>query len=269
MSIFKHLPQSSSQSGSKNFERLFIEPDMKALKYNDSIENIMYLPLPEFIKSKIFSSKLAKAHESYLEMYTLHGLIYEFTKSCDYNGLQLNNLRSFCESLQGDSKLIIDDKKFIHICTNEGEIIFQPFSVFLPSIAKFKPEILTDNRLGKCHIFVIDIASQMPEGAEVVTGYVHALTSNSAYLHSWIEVDGYAIDYTLNSIMNAEGYYNLCHIKPLTRILCKDVVQDKKYIESLEFFNYKEYLVFRDEIMQDLHKNEHLFNLNIDDSDDR
>lgn len=93
---------------------------------------------------------------------------------------------------------------------------------------------------------------------EVVTGFIYGISDKVKYLHSWIEFnkDGneYVIDYTMNVIMNKEGYYFIRQAEELSRISNQDILFDSKIS-----INSKVYLVFRHEIMKELEKNSFLF----------
>lgn len=97
---------------------------------------------------------------------------------------------------------------------------------------------------------------------------IYGYSDKEKYLHTWVEGKlGYGfpvvIDYTMNALMNKDGYYFLQKPKILSRISGKDLEMDNKFIRKFAktgaTINDKEYLVFRDEIMRYFNRNKQLF----------
>ena len=98
---------------------------------------------------------------------------------------------------------------------------------------------------------------------------MYGISDKEKNIHTWIEFEEgkneYVIDYTFNVLMNKEGYYYLRKAEPLSIITSKEMNSDRKlgiFDKDNEMANgkgigisEKEYLLFRNEILNDLLKN--------------
>ena len=121
---------------------------------------------------------------------------------------------------------------------------------------KLKAELTSKKRYHLCHKRSIDNAKKF-KNSKVVTGY--ATIGSYKFLHSIIECDNKVIDWTRNVVMNKSDYYYLTNFHPLSSISSACILMDKKMLKGKFGFFVKEYTTFRDEIMNDLEKNKHLF----------
>ena len=118
-------------------------------------------------------------------------------------------------------------------------------------------------RLSNAPKMSLELARHLPN-AIVVTGKVAGQTSKSSYLHTWVETtteDGrqVVLDYSMNAIINKQGYYTLRHASQISAINGADIASDMEKVSP--FINAgelsgKEYLVYRDSIMEILKENE-------------
>lgn len=148
--------------------------------------------------------------------------------------------------------------------TTEETIKIMQFSSLESNIKELLPEIDTDNRIKKCYNYAYEISRHIGIKNEIVTGYIYGYTDISKFLHSWVEINykgqDYVIDGTLNAIVNKEGYYALRHVEPLAKISNETLEKDiTNYLSKIGIFGLPTYLVFRDEIINDLEKNTELF----------
>ena len=179
------------------------------------------------------------------------------------------------------------------IATARGVIKFSPITSINNNDVQINP-IITDNeeiindsltkedwrnhlkeisniktRIGNCHKYAIDSSRMLREYFDidnsVVTGYTYYSTELSKYLHSWNEFknkqgDEMVFDSTLNAIMNKEGYYLLRHVEPICKIDSKQLADDfENYGEYLNIIDIKNYLKYRDKVIEYLKIKKDLF----------
>ena len=137
-------------------------------------------------------------------------------------------------------------------------------SKLLPSTMELLPDLENDEREGTCFSKAYHIALNLGIPNDIVTGFCYGYTDKSKFLHSWVETklksEEVIIDGTLNAIFNKEGYYNLRHTKPISRISNKTLKSDiDKYLKDFKTISPEVYYVFRDEIIKDFEKNSDLF----------
>ncbi len=138
------------------------------------------------------------------------------------------------------------------------------------SIKNIMPEIESEERKDKCHIFSLNFADFMAKkgvSLNLVTGYVYHLTDQTKFLHSWVESKkGTVFDATLNAFIDKELYQKLYHYEEVSRFSGKTVFQDYKKLterfDSLgEELDIKEFLVFGDEILREMKSVENNFQI--------
>lgn len=147
--------------------------------------------------------------------------------------------------------------------TNNGPIRLIPLSNYKPQLLNEYRDLETTDRANTCFYNSRNISQKLEENNDLVTGIVYGYTDKSKYLHSWVEVElfgeMYVVDYTMNAIINKDGYYRFRHAKEIERINKATLLNDKinygNVIDALDahaaFYN-----VFRDEILKDLERNE-------------
>lgn len=148
-------------------------------------------------------------------------------------------------------------KEEIIITTAKGEIRVIEFSSLTPNIKQELPIITTGERNGKCFDLSFRINRRLGLAHQLVTGYIYGYTDISRYLHTWIELtykgEEYVIDGTLNALINKEGYYLLKHAQPITKITDQQFQSDlDNHLDKLQGIPLEIYLVYRDEIINDL-----------------
>ena len=246
---------------SKNFNELFIKPDIESEEWDSKIFDY---GLAQDVEN--LTKHLESANELYLEEKQIYTAINSFT--LDTDGDNEEESMRLIDGLK-DNELVEDSevtKSTLVIKTTNGDIKVWKLSEIIPELKMEDSDLTTENRKGKCHEKSIKIANSLGEiKSDVVTGYIFGYSDKAKYLHSWVEFNHYGkdmvIDYTLNALMNKEGYYMIQNAKPLSRIDSKTIKEDSKILnkfDKLGSFNIKEYLLFRDEIMKDFEKNKEI-----------
>lgn len=101
------------------------------------------------------------------------------------------------------------------------------------------------------------IATMLKTPSRIVVGKTGNLSSKSAQIHAWVEASpngkDWVYDMSLNAIINKQGYYRLRHAEPISAIpfstVKEDLVKLNPYFKN-EKISLKEYLIFRDDIME-------------------
>lgn len=245
---------------SRNFDELFIKPDKDSKNWNDKAFEL----LKKGTKNDL-TKHLQTANELYIDDHKIASVISEITLGTtpeNRKQMLLNDLKKIKEYVKEAKK----EKSFFFIETTKYKIIFMKLSDYIPEL-KEDDDIETENRLKKCHEKSIEISSRLPFLNYIVTGYVYGLSDKVKYIHSWIEFKKngleFVIDCTKNVVMNKDGYYQLEHAQPISKISSQDQKKDEEILygefKKIGSFNAKEYLLFRDEIMADFSKNSFLF----------
>ncbi|MBR3117201.1 MAG: hypothetical protein IKF36_04930 [Bacilli bacterium] len=91
-------------------------------------------------------------------------------------------------------------------------------------------------------------------------GYIHY--SEKKIIHAIYEDDEIVYDFTKNLVMMEQDYYSLTEFEELNVITSNELQSDFKYIESIGTIPLKIYLLYRDEIMKDLKKNNKVLKVN-------
>jgi len=120
---------------------------------------------------------------------------------------------------------------------------------------KIKKELMSEKRYGSCHTESINLSLKI-EDSYVLTGYI--ILGNKMYLHSVVETveddDTVIIDWTRNLKMLKDDYLKLTSFNCLSRVLGSDILSDYEKITNYFGIGVKSYLVFRDEIINELDK---------------
>lgn len=149
------------------------------------------------------------------------------------------------------------------IDTTKGEIRTMILSDTILGLLSYFKELMTIERANTCFSNSRNLSMVLGFDNDVVTGIVHGITDKSEYLHSWIEAKIYGedvvIDFTMNAIINKEGYYRFRHAKEIERISANTLRDDyKKYGDVITMIDAHSafYNLFRDEYIKDLQKND-------------
>ena len=167
----------------------------------------------------------------------------------------------YLKNINGIEEVEFCDKHVkIHL-SNGKKIIFSSLSQYLGNYLREEDikELESYQGLNACHKGSIFTSMWSPDKNEVVTGYADRF---GQYLHSWVEAKTASnrevvMDYTLNAVMNKDGYYYIKGIdEPINRIQDWQIKQDVNnnvfgVMEKLDLGD-KEYVVFRDEILKDI-----------------
>lgn len=173
---------------------------------------------------------------------------------------ELKNLKDYVVNIK-----VEENEKFnlpeVTIETTKGVIRAIQFSSLAPEVKNLFPFIESDKRFGNCYDFAYNISLNLGVPNQIVTGYIYGYSDKSKFLHSWVEStindEEYVIDGTLNAIINKEGYYLMQHAKPITKIDDSVLKSDiKNYVNEMQSIPLEVYYVFRDEIVNDLEKNQ-------------
>lgn len=118
-------------------------------------------------------------------------------------------------------------------------------------------------RYGSCHHASVGMCLNLPhKNSKILTGYINY--SDCRILHSvyYYEEDGMEIiyDYTKNIMMRKDDYFRLTNFKLINEIEREKLIEDKNFICNSNI-SVKAYMVFRDEMMRDIKKNEKVLQL--------
>jgi hypothetical protein len=236
----------------EEFNRMFVNPSEEASDWEDAVFQAGING-----DDKEVERLFMQTNEIYLDESQINTAIETFTRkeSPEEKDRLLNGLKEI-----DWIKDVRVENNVLHIGTEKG-----PINVgLLSDMDGYRDDLrlLTSGRKGFCHSDSIKMCRQYND-AQIVTGYIYGLSDKAKYLHSWVEFeqDGKCVvaDYTMNVVMNKEGYYLIKHAEELSRVSHKQIIDDLKILGQLSkqgiVFRENEYLVFRDEIMKDLEKN--------------
>lgn len=145
--------------------------------------------------------------------------------------------------------------------TDYVQIKFTKISEIFPGL-EAQDIIKPGEQEGHCHSLSMDMCSQLFVPNEIVTGYISTISDQARFLHSWIEttINGniWVLDPTVNMVINRDSYYFLHHAKPLSRVSQTGLIYGTDRISYLGL-TCKESLLYWNEIMQDLDRNNQVF----------
>ncbi len=217
------------------------------------------------LKEGIKYLKQVGATELDMDNYNIKYRISEWTK----NSLSNKEKIAFLNELMDLGDYILDIKvekneKFnlpeVKIETTKGIIQAIQFSSVAPEVKNLFPFIESDKRFGNCYDFAYNISLNLGVPNQIVTGYIYGYSDKSKFLHSWVEStindEEYVIDGTLNAMINKDGYYLMQHAKPITKISDSVLKSDiKNHLDVMQTMPMEVYYVFRNEIVNDLERN--------------
>ncbi len=249
----------------KNYNELFTYRFDKSQQID---EEFCKLYNRESLKSAVSFLKKLGATSLLMDDYHIKYRVSEWTKDTISNRKklkllnELKNLKKYIldVNIKENSEVNVPE---LNIETTLGTIKVIKLSEFFPTIKEAFPFIENDGRFGKCYDFANTISLNLGIPNKLVTGYVYGYSDKSYFLHSWVEANikgkQYVIDGTLNAIINKEGYYLMQHAKPISTITSKDLLLDQSYLEKIKSVPLEVYYVFRNEIINDLNKNQKIF----------
>lgn len=188
----------------------------------------------------------------YINQYTLKESIYD-----------TNEILKRISELDSVLEVSIIDK-YLNIKRKDYNIEVETFSKRDPNIPESLPDIESIERNGTCYQKAYRISLGLKRPNKIVIGYIYGYTDKSKFLHTWVEttIDGVDLvfDGTLNAIINKEGYYKLLKVNVINEIKKEDFFEDiEKYGEFIDEIGLPVYYVYRDEIINELKKNDELF----------
>ena len=202
---------------------------------------------------------LSKINKLNLNNNQLFNYINEYTFD-DINKNDFKKQTEYILTLDNVSDINYNDHS-LNIKTMQGNInVIKMNNVF--KLLKTDSIIGTKYRSGLCHEKSIFLSLCLDIDNDLLTGYVYGLSDKDKYLHSVVEFTSknkkYILDYTMNAIINKDGYDYLMDFEELSRITKSSLQNDFKIFKGfskLYPIGTKEYLVYRDEIMRDINKN--------------
>lgn len=240
----------------RSFKYLFENPEDKSVKWDLTFVELA----TNKNREKLIDFLRSTAKELYLEDYNIMCAVDAFTtdNKTDEAKLMLQKLKSLYSYYIKDINI---KDNYIQIVTTEGNIEVFNLSTKLKRSKEDFPDIVTERRHSEC-LTSVDIVQRLGIKNDLVTGYIYGRSDVAKYLHCWVETflkgKEVVIDYTLNAIVNKEGYYQMRHVQPINRISSDKIKDDAKILSKfngMKMYDMKEYVVFRDEMMRDLEKN--------------
>ena len=229
------------------------------IEYSNKKMNSSYKEFQKYKREKNIS-------EEYDEFMHIYSLIFLSTLS-NPNMMQVKNLLYYFNYQSNLVTLAKYDtnkkmnKKELLIKTNEKTIETLLLSDVIPESINNFPELETTERANNCFYGSYEISKLLGIKNNIVTGYVSGFTDKSKYLHSWVETnlkgEDVVIDFTLNAIINKDGYYYFRHAKPISSLSSDKTLNDiENYNDLLEALNVHQaaYNIFRDELVKDFEK---------------
>lgn len=237
--------------------------------YNESTKlSIQYYNLKKFGTSRQLEKFLSmnNIQETYDRDYAVYELIFNYTLPY-MSKSKLENYSNWVKKYDPKCKVIFgyNDKyntKELSVKCKDYRLKAIMFSSISPSIKREYPQLETVNRANYCFDNSFELVNTLGLRCNLVTGTVKGIVDRADFLHSWVETtlhgEEVVIDYTMNAIINKEGYYKFRHAKAMEKISVDDIVKDsEKYGKIFDLIDIKTsmYNIFRDEIISDFEKN--------------
>ena len=152
-----------------------------------------------------------------------------------------------------------DKKRKEWVYDDGNEIIFFDMLSKYVEDKDIKKKLLSKKRTGYCHSNSIDIAKTL-RNSRIITGMIEQY--NRKVLHSVVETSNkdnqkVILDYAFNILMPKDSYKKLTNFEELNVVEGETLENDfEKILKFFDQFGHKEYLLFRDELIRDLEKNE-------------
>lgn len=241
-----------------NFQQKYIVPHLESYLWDQSIK--------ELIANDKASVVMQIIAENGAILYFTDYKIGSLVKAMGTEGAQETKMGLYRElyKKEDDISKIILNRDGLKIERTDGVTIkAKVLSDIFPNLFVDDEVIKTSKRTKNVSYNTINLSTHLYMDNKVVSGFVYGISSKSKYLHSWIEtkLDGedVVIDYSMNTIMNREGYYNLRKAEPISKITKSKLMEDGKvvypYILSGEL-TYKEYLLCPQEVLENISNHE-------------
>ena len=171
-----------------------------------------------------------------------------------------NNVESFEYVLsQAQQKGIIksfERKKIGYslVAKDDTPIRFIKLTDFIPSLDDdVKQRLQSSKRSGHCHWDSIHLAEHLEMPNKVVSGYCTMQSKKMPYPHTWVELEHqgkeWVLDFSMNEVMNKEGYYKLYNPQKTIAIDNATLIEDLglRKRSSMECEDIRMYLFHPDE----------------------
>ena len=120
------------------------------------------------------------------------------------------------------------------LTTKDGSYVrFIQLTDFIPTLDEdIKKRLHTMQRAGHCHWDSIHLAKNLEIPCNVISGYCTMQSKKMAYPHTWVELEHqdreWVIDFTMNVVMNKDGYYRLFNPQNTIAIDNTTLIEDLK-----------------------------------------
>lgn len=188
----------------------------------------------------------------YISTFTLTSNVENFMYSLKF-AMKKGVIKSFEKNNNGDG--------FEILTKDDIPIRFIKITDFLPSLdEKLKNRLQSKQRCGYCHWDSIHLSTNLETPSNVVSGYCSMQSKKKKFPHSWVEIeeDGkeFVLDFTMNVVMNKEGYYKLYNPQNLIKIdnetLKEDLALRKR--TSFDCKDIRMYLFYPNEVRDEMQK---------------
>ena len=186
--------------------------------------------------------------------FTLNGNVEDFELNLN-QAIQCGIIKSFKKNKFGYSIIAKDNTP----------IQFIKLTDFIPSLDEdVKERLHSSQRSGHCHWDSIHLAENLGIPNKIISGYCTMQSKKMPYPHTWVELElkgkEWILDFTMNEVMNKEGYYKLHNPQNIIEIDSATLIEDLKLRKrtSLEDKDIRMYLFYPNEareIMQEEVKN--------------
>ena len=192
-------------------------------------------------------------------------------------------LRSDCRS--NKESLLYMIESFTTLDDNEAKELIKAFPIFgfknnsfyasndgltysfnrLDQISNFysKQELLSKERYGHCCDKSMELVNSLAEDCKILVGYNHY--TEKKLVHAVVELitssGPIIIDYTKNLVMKKKEYFDLTEFELINTVTKQNLKQDLPILAETEFIPIKMYLIYRDELIKDLKKNDKILGL--------
>lgn len=140
------------------------------------------------------------------------------------------------------------------IAKDDAQIRFFQLTDFIPSLDdNVKERLHSPKRFGHCHWDSIHLSEHLQMPNRVVSALCTAQSKKMQYPHSWVELEykgkEWVLDFTMNDVMNKEGFYKLYNPQKIVSIDNSTLIEDIKLMKktSLRYDDIRMYLFHPDE----------------------
>ena len=240
-----------------DLEKEILSTDLKSKKWYDNYKQAVSSGNDKKVKN------LSKYTIILEEDELVKDLINQFTLST----MKRRDFVDICKKLiieHGFKDIQIENDNMKIILPNEKVIDVYKFDKRL-GFEESMPVLKTSDREHQCRPLSLIVSRNLLElGVKnnIVTGYVHQLSSKAKYLHTWVEFDEgkqtYVIDPTLNAVVDKNGYYAFNNITEVNKIASTRLKKDAKmFAEMTEYDELLSVLYLKDrERAKEIYKSE-------------